>query len=142
MMFNRKAVHSDQPLFSVVILQYCQRSYWQEAVQSVLEQDYPRIQLVISDDGTPCFPKRLIETYIREHQRQNIEDVVVRSSAVNGGTAVNCNAGLACCRGDYILFLDGDDTLASPSVLTHPVRGGIRRPAAGGACGQRQRLYL
>lgn len=118
MTFNRKSVHSRQPLFSVVILQYRQRNYWQETVQSVLEQDYPRIQLIVSDDGTPGFPKRLVETYIREHQKRNVEDVVVRSSVVNGGTAANCDAALACCRGDYILFLDGDDTLYAPDVLT------------------------
>ena len=99
MTFNRKSVHSRQPLFSVVILQYRQRNYWQETVQSVLEQDYPRIQLIVSDDGTPGFPKRLVETYIREHQKRNVEDVVVRSSVVNGGTAANFDAALACCRG-------------------------------------------
>lgn len=46
-------------LFSVVILQYKQPEFWKEAAFSVLKQDYPRIEIIVSDDGTPVFLKRM-----------------------------------------------------------------------------------
>lgn len=106
------------PLFSVVILHYKQPFYWREAVDSVLVQDYPSIQLVFSDDSTPGFRKAEVEKYIRKHKRKNIKEVIISSNIENLGTAGNCDNAVALCRGEYVLILDGDDILADKHILS------------------------
>ena len=108
----------DAPLFSVAILHYKQPEYWKEAVLSVLEQDYPAIQLIFSDDGTPEFDGKSVESFILEHRSSNLVDWQVDTSVQNRGTAANCDAAVAKSSGEYILLLDGDDALADSTVLT------------------------
>lgn len=105
------------PLFSVVVLHYKQPNFWKETIQSVLEQDYKNIEIVFSDDGTPGFPIRQVKEYIHTHKTKNIKNVIVRTNNVNEGTASNCDNALALCSGEFILFLDGDDVLASTDTL-------------------------
>lgn len=111
---NRKGA----PLFSVAVLHYKQPEYWKEAVLSVLEQDYPAIQLIFSDDGTPDFDVKVVESFIMEHRTPNLVDWQVYTSTQNRGTAANCDSAVAHSSGEYILLLDGDDALADASVLT------------------------
>lgn len=48
----------NKPLFSVVVLVYRHYEHLKTAVNSVLEQDYENIELIISDDGSPNFPAK------------------------------------------------------------------------------------
>lgn len=114
---ERLIAMKDYPLFSVVVLHYKQWEYWKEAVQSVLDQDYPRIQLVFSDDGSPGFSRKKVEEYIQSKKKKNIEDYVVLDNKINQGTASNCDTALRSCVGEYVLLLDGDDALFSGNVL-------------------------
>ena len=48
-------MRGNQAVFSVILAHYCQPDYWKDAVDSVLNQDYPAIELIFADDGTPGF---------------------------------------------------------------------------------------
>lgn len=53
----------EEKVFSVVIPSYGNGELWKAAVDSVLMQDYPAIELVFSDDGTPGFDTEAVRRY-------------------------------------------------------------------------------
>ena len=82
-----KEFHKDE-LISFVILTYRNYEGIYDNLDSVFKQDYPFIELIISDDGSPNARQFLpdIESYIEEHKRENIVNVIILTSAENRGT--------------------------------------------------------
>jgi glycosyltransferase involved in cell wall biosynthesis len=90
------------PLVSVLIDTYNHERFIEEAIQSVLSQEFPASEreiLVVDDGSTDRTPEILarFESQIR----------VLRKP--NGGQASAFNYGISECRGELIAFLDGDD---------------------------------
>ena len=79
------------PLFSIGIVCYRNWEYLNDAIDSVLSQDYPRIQLIISDDGSDGFPIDRFRDYIESHRRDNLVEYLVRQSEQNEGTVRHLN---------------------------------------------------
>lgn len=85
-------------LVSVVVPVYNGERFLGEALESAMAQDYPRLDVVVVDDGSTDgsaavarrFPVRLLQQ-------------------PNRGVAVARNAGIAATQGEYIAFLDQDD---------------------------------
>ena len=92
------------PLVSVIIPTYNTARYVQESINSVLEQDYPSIQLIVIDDGSTDETVDIIRHY---------GERVVLLTQQNQGAAAARNAGLAVAQGEYIAFLDSDDVWLS-----------------------------
>lgn len=94
------------PLVSVVIPCYRQARFLGEAIESVLGQSYPNLEVVVVDDGSP----------------DNVAAVAGRYSGVryvrqaNGGLSAARNAGFRVSRGDFLVFLDSDDRLLPEAV--------------------------
>ena len=88
------------PLVSVIIPTYNTARYVQESIDSVLEQDYPSIQLIVIDDGSTDETVDIIRRY---------DERVILLTQQNQGAAVARNTGLAAAEGEYIAFLDSDD---------------------------------
>ena len=110
-------------LFSVIILCYRHFEYLPSAIDSVLAQDYPNIELIVSDDGSPNFPKEELEAYIAQHKGDNITQVTIRQQPQNGGTVRHLNSAIQACSGAYIISLSGDDNLYNERVLSSYVEG-------------------
>ena len=91
-------------LVSVIIPTYNTARYVQESIDSVLEQDYPNIQLIVIDDGSTDETVDIIRRY---------GERVVLLTQQNQGAAAARNAGLAAAEGGYIAFLDSDDVWLS-----------------------------
>lgn len=105
-------------LFSVIILCYRHFEYLYSAIDSVLSQDYPNIELIVSDDGSANFPKEKIEHYLEAHKGKNVSRVIVRQEEKNNGTVRHLNHVIQVCSGDYIVALAGDDSLWGDSSLS------------------------
>ena len=115
---------STLPLISVVIPSYNHGHFLGEAIASVLAQDYPRIDVVVVNDGssddTAAVTARFPEVrYVEQPNR---------------GLAAARNAGLALCRGELVVFLDADDRLL-PCALDTGMRAIAAHPEAGFAAG-------
>ncbi len=90
------------PQISIIIDTYNYGHFIEEAIESVLSQDYPteRMEVIVVDDGsTDDTPERVKQfgSRIEYHQKPN------------GGQASAFNFGIARARGRIISFLDGDD---------------------------------
>lgn len=93
------------PLVSVMLATYNQVNYVGAAIRSVLEQDYPRIELVVTDDGSTDGTAERVAQAAEAHP-----DVVVPLLAgSNSGMHANFNRGLRRCTGRYVAFHAGDD---------------------------------
>jgi GT2 family glycosyltransferase len=100
-------------LISVIIPYYEMQTYLEETLASVEAQSYPRIEVIIVDDGSPTAQARaLLERVL--HTPRRFRTRVIRK--YNGGLADARNAGARLAKGEYLYFLDADDTL-HPSAL-------------------------
>ncbi len=90
------------PLFSIIINNYNYARYLGAAIESCLAQDYPQVETIVVDDGSTDDSRTVIERFGSRVQ------AVFKA---NGGQASAFNAGFAASRGDYVLFLDADDSL-------------------------------
>ncbi|WSF34370.1 bifunctional glycosyltransferase family 2 protein/CDP-glycerol:glycerophosphate glycerophosphotransferase [Streptomyces sp. NBC_01351] len=99
------------PRFSVIVPAYKVQAYLQESLDSVLTQSYPDLELIAVDDASPDACGSIIDEYAARDPR-----VTAVRLAHNVGLGPARNAGLARATGDYLVFLDGDDTLA-PGAL-------------------------
>lgn len=88
------------PSFSVVIACYQAAPVIADAVESALEQTYPPLEVVVSDDGSTDDLDGALAPYAGR---------IVLLRGEHGGPAAARNAGFRVARGDYVVILDADD---------------------------------
>ncbi|MEO3766844.1 CDP-glycerol glycerophosphotransferase family protein [Streptomyces sp. B5E4] len=99
------------PRFSVIVPAYRVQAYLDECLESVLTQSFTDVEVIAVDDRSPDFCGEIIDGAAARDPRLT----AVHLSA-NVGLGRARNAGLERATGDYVLFLDGDDTLV-PGAL-------------------------
>ncbi|MEO0557087.1 MAG: glycosyltransferase family A protein [Bacteroidota bacterium] len=113
------------PLVSVIIPVYNGERFIAEAVESVLAQTYPHVELVVVDDGSTDASASIVERYegVRLIRQENQGDGVARNRGVEEST------------GELLAFLDADDRWR-PEKLTLQVAYMADNPEAGHVLGQ------
>ncbi|MGW7416164.1 CDP-glycerol glycerophosphotransferase family protein [Streptomyces sp. NPDC054863] len=99
------------PRFSVIVPAYQVQEYLEECLDSVLAQSFDDLELIAVDDCSPDACGDLIDEYAARDPRVHAVHLTE-----NGGLGNARNVGLELARGDYLLFLDSDDTL-TPGAL-------------------------
>lgn len=88
------------PRVSVIMPAYNARAYIEEAINSVLSQNYDNIELIVVDDGSTDGTPEAADQF---------GDRVKLFQQKNAGPAAARNRGMAAATGDFIAFLDADD---------------------------------
>jgi CDP-glycerol glycerophosphotransferase len=101
------------PLVSLVVAIYSVERYLPACLDSLIAQTYPRIQIILVDDGSPDRCIDIMEAYVRRDRRIQI----IRQA--NAGLSAARNAGAKAARGEYLMFVDADDTLEPEAIKTH-----------------------
>jgi glycosyltransferase involved in cell wall biosynthesis len=117
------------PKVSVIVPIYNQAPFIRETLDSVLTQDYPHIELVLSDDGSTDGTSEIL----REYAQRDAERVKLVASERNTGIAGAFNRALQAHTGEYIAWLGGDDVML-PGKLGRQVAALQERPDAIGCC--------
>ena len=109
----------EKGLISFVILVYKNFDGICDTLQSVFEQDYPKIEIILSDDCSPNYGEEIgkIREYIDQNRTENIVRVVYNHLEENQGTVRNANSAYRLVRGEYVKVLGAEDTLSHPGVL-------------------------
>ncbi|MGC4053254.1 MAG: glycosyltransferase family A protein [Paludibaculum sp.] len=89
-----------QPLVSAVIPTYNRERTIGSAVDSILGQSYPNVEVIVVDDGSTDGTEQRLQQYGEKIR-------VIRQK--NAGPAAARNRGIAAARGKYVAFLDSDD---------------------------------
>jgi glycosyltransferase involved in cell wall biosynthesis len=98
---------SNQPLVSIVIPAYNGMPYLEEAIESVLAQDYPNVELIVLDDGSKDETAEFLKKY---------QDKFHFETHPNMGQAATLNKGWAMCKGEILGYLSADDMLTPDAV--------------------------
>lgn len=93
-------------MVSVIIVVYNGEKYIQEAIESVRNQTYKDIELVVADDGSTDNTRKIVEKY---------KDVVYVYQE-NKGEGSARNLGIEASKGEYLAFLDADDLYAPDKI--------------------------
>jgi glycosyltransferase involved in cell wall biosynthesis len=96
------------PLVSIVTTSYNQERYLEETLRSVLEQDYPRIEYLVIDDGSTDGSVDIIHRYAASLAWWRVQE--------NQGQPAAANAAAAHASGDVLAFVNSDDTLLPGAV--------------------------
>lgn len=94
-------------LVSVVIPTYNRQEKVVRAVESVLAQTYPDIEVIVSDDGSNDGTEDRMVELIQQH---GSKVRYVRSVKNSGAASIARNRGIEVAHGEFIAFLDSDDT--------------------------------
>jgi hypothetical protein len=96
-------------LVTIVINNYNYARYLERAVTSALTQTYPRVELIVVDDGSTDDSMAVLESY------RDRCTVIAQANQGQGGAY---NAGFAASRGEAVLFLDADDALHPDAIAS------------------------
>lgn len=99
------------PYFTLVVPVFKVQSYLAECLESVLKQDFDDFELIAVDDCSPDNCGRILDSYAEQDPR-----VRVLHLPENVGLGRARNAALTQATGEYLLFLDSDDTLTPGSL--------------------------
>ncbi|HYW73539.1 MAG TPA: glycosyltransferase family 2 protein [Pyrinomonadaceae bacterium] len=98
---------SELPLVSIVTPTYNQAAFLPETIETVLAQDYPRIEHIVIDDGSTDNTREILSSY---------GDRFIWESHANRGQTPTINKGWQRSRGDIITWLNSDDTYLPGAV--------------------------
>lgn len=92
-------------LVSIIVPVYNVSKYIDECVESLVNQSYNNIEILLINDGSKDCSGALCDKWAEKDSRVHV------IHKVNGGAASARNEGLDVAKGDYLCFVDGDDTV-------------------------------
>lgn len=99
------------PTFSLIVPIYGVEEYLPKCIESVLTQTCRDFELLLIDDASPDRCGEIIDDYAARYP-----DLVFAIHQENGGSGAARNHGIRLARGEYLLFIDGDDYV-DPTLL-------------------------
>lgn len=87
-----------------------EESHLRKAIESVINQSYRKLEIVLVDDGSPDQCGAICDAYAGTDNRIRV------IHKKNGGVSSARNCGLETVTGDYIFFVDSDDTLKGNAI--------------------------
>lgn len=94
-----------QPLLSVIIPVYGVEKYIAECLESVINQTYKNMEIIVINDGTKDNSAVIAKQYAEKDNRIKVYDFE------NGGLSLARNRGVELAKGKYAAFLDSDDKI-------------------------------
>jgi cellulose synthase/poly-beta-1,6-N-acetylglucosamine synthase-like glycosyltransferase/spore germination protein YaaH/peptidoglycan/xylan/chitin deacetylase (PgdA/CDA1 family) len=122
---------SDAPLVSIIVPAYNEEVNALGSVQSLLNGNYPNLEIIFVDDGSKDNTYQKVKTAFSHHDKVKV------FSKVNGGKASALNYGIQQSKADFVICIDADTKLLPDAVsklMTHfnpSLNGGMVGAVAG-----------
>jgi len=107
-----KGKSMDAPLITVVVPVYNVEKYLKRCVDSIREQTYRNLEIILVDDGSPDCCGSMCDAFAQEDDRIRV------IHQKNGGQASARNKGVDAASGEWIAFVDADDYI-HPQMYQH-----------------------
>lgn len=98
------------PLISVIIPVYKVEDYLADCVESVINQTYIRLEIILVDDGSPDNCPQMCEVFAQMDNRIKVYH------KKNGGLSDARNYGIKVAQGEYLAFVDSDDYIMEQTI--------------------------
>ena len=116
---------NQNPLVSVVFTSFNHKEFLKEALDSLVNQTYQNIEIIIIDDCSTDGSQEILEQY------RCFNNINLKLSTTNSGSYVNSsNYGASLATGDYLLFAQCDD-YAAPNQIEKLVQMMLKNPEVG-----------
>lgn len=112
---NANEYQTSEPLVTVAVFTYNSEKYVLETLESIKEQFYPNIELIISDDGSTDQTLEMCNDWVNKNSSIFTNTMIV-TSHVNSGIVNNLNRGIKTASGEWIKTIAGDDLLIKNSI--------------------------
>lgn len=99
-------------LVSIIVPAYNIEKYIGRCLESILNQTYKNLEIIVIDDGSNDKTVQIIDEYAKKDKR------IIAMHKKNGGVSSARNLGLDIASGDYIGFVDGDDQIENDMYET------------------------
>ena len=93
------------PKVSIIVPVYNVDKYLDACIKSVVDQSYNNLELILVDDGSPDNSPKICDEWAKKDSRVKV------IHKANGGVSSARNCGLDVATGEYVTFLDSDDTI-------------------------------
>ena len=93
----------EEKLVSIIVPIYSVEKYIDNGIASLVAQDYENIEIILVDDGSPDKSGIIADKWAAKDGRI----IVIHQS--NSGVSTARNAGLKAAKGEFVMFMDGDD---------------------------------
>ena len=100
----------ENPVVSVIVPVYKTELYLEQCVESILNQTYSNLEVILVDDGSPDRCPEMCDTYASEDKRIHV------IHKENGGPSSAREAGIKRATGDYLMIVDSDDWIDPNTV--------------------------
>lgn len=97
--------YEENAIFSIIIPAYNAQDYIENCIKSILEQNFQNYEIIIIDDGSTDDTLKIIASYAQAC------DNIIFSHKENGGIGTAIPIGIELASGQYIVFVDSDDTV-------------------------------
>lgn len=101
---------NNHPLVSIIVPVYNVEKYIKDCLDSISDQTYKNIEIIVVDDGTQDRSGKIAEECTKRDRRIKV------IHQKNGGLSVARNTGYNVANGEYIIFVDSDDAIAPDCV--------------------------
>lgn len=98
------------PLISIIIPIYNVEAYLERCINSVINQTYQNVEIILVDDGSPDGSPSICDKYAKKDKR------IVVIHKKNGGLSEARNAGTEIANGQYLYYLDADDEIPKDAI--------------------------
>lgn len=114
-------------LVSVVIPLFNKSSSIERTIDSILSQDYQKIEIIVVDDGSTDTSSRVVKNLKNDRVKYFYKE--------NGGVSSARNYGVSVSKGEYVMFIDADDIMLPGAIsgLMQTLHFYHARIAVGGA---------
>lgn len=106
------------PLISVCVITFNHEKYILDCLNGIFQQDYPEIEIVISNDCSTDRTHQIISEFISELKELDRFNIKYFNQEVNLGINPNLRYALGQCTGEYIAVCEGDDYWVSENKLS------------------------
>ena len=106
---------TNYPLVTVAVITYNSSRFILETLESIKNQSYKNIELIIADDYSKDNTVMICEEWIATN-KSRFYDVKLVTTENNTGTAGNCNRALRASTGEWFKIIAGDDVLCNDAI--------------------------
>jgi poly-beta-1,6-N-acetyl-D-glucosamine synthase len=113
---SRKRVKNYSPSVSVLIPARNEEVGIKETIQSVLDTNYPHLEIIVINDGSTDSTDKVVKDFIKEHKQKKTGQEIYYKMVPNGGKAKALNLALPLATNKIVITIDSDSVMDTNTI--------------------------